>query len=225
GSEYKEDLGENIKFRVKVVDKDDYKFLSEGQYNDINKEITFNLRYGDGYNSVNIQGRGETDHFNFTGGGDLLKYIGVRDFNNKDDWKEFVKEILGEDFFTRDDVKRDPDNTNRFEDTIAEVKDNINSTTIENSIVVIEGSLGGPGGGPGKVEIKNSVVVVKDWIDIRGGSSIDDWEEPMIYIFADSKSKNDYYFDVRGTGDFDIIPRDLPEDFDLKIRVHNWQQQ
>ena len=224
-------LSENmdkLDFSVYIEDKSEIKLKSVGKINDMEKEITFNLRYGDGYKSLNIKERGVDEHYNVDGGGDFSKYFFVSN-NFSDDWDEFIKQSLGEtreSFEGRANEYEEDEIPNNFNES-AIVKGDLagSGINVEGSILVIDGSLGGPGS---SISIKDSVIVVKDWIDLRGISKPSiKLEESLIFVFGKSSGTGkmkEKYVNLSGAGNFDIIPRDLPEDFDLKIRVHNWQQ-
>jgi len=234
----------DIKFNISVSSTgSNPSFISEGNYvstsgKKYTERIKFDISVDSGLKSFNIQEVEDVeDYYNESGPGNLLDHININDWG-AEDFISFASLFLSNSFFENDDFVDDSEeiidqyyeNTDKNfnnEDIDGEniiIKNGnliIKDTNINNSIVVIDGYLDFD---PPSGKISNSIVIVKKNVTSQGTSSGDDFENNMFYIYSNDPNTQGYYLDFRGTGNFDINPGDLPEEYKPKLSISGWEQ-
>ncbi|MCC3143732.1 hypothetical protein LJ207_00130 [Halanaerobium sp. Z-7514] len=249
-----EDLGldeSKIKFKITADDLDNENgdfFISKGLYRANNdREYTQEIRFaisfgsGSGMRNFNIQDReiGENDEYYRIDGqdGDIKKAINIDDWGTES-FAEFSNIFLNDDFFDFDDpdnLKFDTDKfvtidskiENDLKDSIIYVASDleISHSDVENSIIVINGKMEMGA----QTNIINSVIIVRDYVEMSGASSAKDWENPTFSVFGkNSKShgNREYYLRLSGVGSFDVgaDSSQLPDDFRNEVSISSWEQ-
>ncbi|MFO7815581.1 MAG: hypothetical protein R6V14_07635 [Halanaerobiales bacterium] len=222
-------------------------FVSEGNYESTNgrqysEKIKFDISAGSGLKSFNIQDQNKNKHFNQAGQDVLSDIVNIYDWE-ANNFIKFAQIFLSNSFFDGDDFADDDTVDLYYENNDVEFKNDIingeniivkrgnlkmSKTTITDSIIVVDGNLSI---NPSKNYIKNSVIIVKDYVNASGISSSESFENSMFFIYSDDTNKKDYYLDFRGTGNIEIIPEDvklelvnIPDGYQPKFSVNGWEQ-
>lgn len=93
---------------------------------------------------------------------------------------------------------------------------------IKESLIVVKGSIDQL---KNQAEIHNSIIIVQGYVNYVGASAADDWVNPFIAIYGEEERNPFNYLKVAGTGSFEIIPKDFPDDTPLVLSISNWRQQ
>ena len=234
---------DDIKFNIRVDSTSgNPSFISEGVFESVygkqyTERIKFDISAGSGYKTFNIQDKGVSNHYNESGPGNLTDHINIYDFG-ADNFIDFAKLFLTGGFFdgndfaddNSDDVDVFYENSNvDFKNQLVDAQNIIikngnltmKKATINNSIVVIDGYLDFD---PPDNYINNSVILVKDYISSQGASASANFDNNMFFIYSNDSNTNGYYLDFRGTGNFNINPGNLPDEYQPDFSIDGWEQ-
>lgn len=227
-----------------------YKINSGKEYT---KKIKFDLNTTANMKNFNLKkdkNKEEKDHYKEAGPGHLEDHITFNEWPDFD-FLKLTKEFLDEDLFIEDDF--DNSSFDHFysdgDFNLSDIKDQNNIVenknilirngnldissggkkadrspeVIKNSIIIVEGRLDIDA----KLEIDNSIIFVKDYLSMRGASASDEWDNSMFFIYGENpmgQGNEEYYLDIRGTGNFYVNSDDLPDEFKVDLIIKNWVQ-
>ncbi len=188
-------FGDEVKFSIKVLDSEEIIFLSKGKHTineKILKEIEFKLVPVPSFvNTFNLTDRTEEydyeDHFSLLGGSyeDQIHLTSWPDFDEDENfWEPYFDEELNfdEHFENGDDYTIDEGiyEEYRLYDNSLDINLQGTNEKIQDSIIIVDGHINI--NMSDKEEIKNSIIIVKDYILVEGTATIND---TLLLIYGD----------------------------------------